>query len=31
MIDHLFQPVHDEFSIDGTDVLKYMDNLLIAT
>ena len=31
MIDHLFQPVHDEFSIDGTDVLKYMDDLLIAT
>ena len=21
MIDHLFQPVHNEFSIDGTDVL----------
>ena len=31
MIDHLFQPVHDEFSIDGTDVLKYMDDLLITT
>ena len=31
MIDHLFQPVHNEFSIDGTDVLKYMDDLLIAT
>ena len=31
MMDHLFQPVHDEFSINGTDVLKYMDNLLIAT
>ena len=31
MIDHLFQPVYDEFSIDGTDVLKYMDDLLIAT
>ena len=31
MMDHLFQPVHNEFSIDGTDVLKYMDDLLIAT
>ena len=31
MIDHLFQAVHDEFSIDGTDVLKYMDDLLIMT
>ena len=31
MMDHLFQPVHDEFSIDGMDVLKYMDDLLIAT
>ena len=31
MIDHLLQPVHNEFSIDGTDVLKYMDDLLIAT
>lgn len=31
MMDHLFQPVHDEFSINGTDVLKYMDDLLIAT
>ena len=31
MINHLFQPVHDKFSIDGTDVLKYMDDLLIAT
>ena len=30
MINHLFQPVHDEFSIDGTDVLKYMDDLLVA-
>ena len=31
MINHLFQPVHDEFSIGGTNVLKYMDDLLIAT
>ena len=31
MIDHLFQPVHNEFSINGTDVLKYMDDLLITT
>ena len=31
MINHLFQPVHDEFSIGGTNVLKYMDNLLITT
>ena len=31
MMVHLFQPVHDEFSINGTDVLKYMDDLLIAT
>ena len=31
MINHLFQPVHDEFSIGGTNVLKYMDDLLITT
>ena len=31
MMDQLFQPVHNEFSIDGTDILKNMDDLLIAT
>ena len=31
MMDHLFQPVQDEFNIDGTDILKYMDDLPIAT
>ena len=31
MINYLFQPVQDEFSIGGTDTLKYMDDLLVAT